>query len=142
MTDDDEREEDGNMKVVVEREQYRMLADTEKNRVVLEAWGDIVEPELFKHFADDWEKTCSLVSPGFTCLGDYTQVGVFFLKDAFAEGMKVIFQAGVRKVAVFWGKKVLGKLTTEQAASMASIEYAARRKSFETRAEAEAWLES
>lgn len=130
------------MRVVVEREQYRMLADTQKNRVFLEAWGDIVEPEIFKHFAEDWRKTCSLVSPGFTCLGDYTQVGVFFLKEIFAEGMKVIFEAGVRKVAAFWGKRILGKLTTEESAALASPEYAAKRKSFETCAEAEAWLDS
>ena len=56
------------MKVVVEREQYRMSADAQMNRVFLEAWGDIVDPELFKHFADDWKNTCSHVSPGFTCL--------------------------------------------------------------------------
>ena len=142
VTDDDERQENGKMRVVVERTQYRMLVDTQKNRVFLEAWGDIVEPELFKHFAADWKKTCSLVSPGFTCLGDYTQVGAFFLKDVFAEGMKVIFQAGVHKVAVFWGKKILGRITTEQSAALASSEYSAKRKSFETRAEAEAWLES
>jgi hypothetical protein len=130
------------MKVVVEREQYRMLADAQMNRVVLEAWGDIVDPEVFKHFADDWKNTCSHVGPGFTCLGDYTKVGVFFLKDLFSEGMKVIFEAGVHKVAVFWGKGVLGRWTAEQAAEMASTEYAAKRKSFESRAEAEAWLES
>ena len=129
------------MKVVVEREQYRMSADLQKNRVFLEAWGDIVDPDLFKYFADDWKKTCSEVRPGFTCLGDYTKVGVFFLKDSFAEGMKVIFEAGVHKVAVFWGKRILGRWTTEQAAEMACSEYAAKRKSFETRAEAEAWLE-
>lgn len=81
------------------------------------------------------------VSPGLTCRGDYTEVGVFFLKDIFSHGMKDIFNAGVHK-AVFWGKRVLGKWTTEQAPSLASSEYAAKRKSFETRAEAEAWLES
>ena len=130
------------MRVVVEREQYRMLVDTQKNRVFLEAWGDIAEPKLLKHIADDWKKTCSLVSPGFTCLGDCTQVGAFFLKDQFAEAGKVLFEAGVRKVALCWGKGILGRRTTGQAAAMVSGQYAAKRKSFDTRAEAEAWLDS
>ncbi len=129
------------MRVVVEREHYRMSVDIMKNRVLFEAWGDIVEPELFVHFADDWRTTCSQVHPGFTVLGDYTSVGVHFLKDAFTDGMKVISEAGVRKVAVFWGTKILGRWTTEQAAAAASDGYASKRKSFNTRAEAEAWLD-
>ncbi|MFH1112769.1 MAG: hypothetical protein V1792_02500 [Pseudomonadota bacterium] len=128
-------------RVVVEREQYRMSIDSRNNRVLFEAWGDIVEPELFKHFADDWRKTCSQMNPGFTVIGDYTQVGAHFLKDEFSRGMKVISDAGVKKVAVFWGKRILGRYTTEQAAAAASDEYAAKRKSFVSRAEAEAWLD-
>ena len=130
------------MKTVVEREHYRMSVDPVKNHVLFEAWGDCIDPELFVHFADDWRTACSHLTPGFTVLGDYTQVGVFFVKDSFAEGMKVIFESGVHKCAVFWGKGFLGRFTTERAAEMASDEYAARRKSFETRAEAEAWLKS
>lgn len=129
------------MRIVVEREHYRMSVDTLQNRVLFEAWGDLVEPSLFTNFADDWRKTCSEVRPGFTVLGDYTQVGAHFIKEQFSEGMKVIFESGVKKVAVFWGKGVLGRWTTEQAAAEASSGYAARRKSFDTRAEAQAWLD-
>ncbi len=129
------------MRVVVEREQYKISIDLQKNRAFFEAWGDIVEPELFKHIPDDWSKTCSQMRPGFTVLGDYTRVGAHFLKGEFSDGMKVVFDAAVKKVAVFWGKKILGRYTTEQAAAAASDEYAAKRKSFESRAEAEAWLD-
>ena len=128
------------MKSVVEREHYRMSVDPPNNRISFEAWGDCVEPELFADFGDDWKKACSYVQPGFTVLGDYTQVGVFFVREAFAKGMEVIFESGVHKCAVFWGDGVLGKFTTEQAAELASPEYAAKRKSFKTREEAEAWL--
>jgi hypothetical protein len=129
------------MTKIVEREQYRMSLDAAKNRILFEAWGDIVEPANFANFAADWKTVCSRMQPGFTVLGDYTQTGVFFLKDSFASGMKEIFQAGVRKVAVFWGNRVLGRWTTEQAAEAASAGYASRRKSFATRSEAEEWLD-
>ena len=129
------------MRQAIEREQYRMLVDDRKNRILFEAWGDIVEPAHFVHFAEDWQNVCAHMKPGFTVLGDYTRTGAFFLKDSFSKGMKAIYDAGVRKVAVFWGTQVLGKMTTELSAAAASSEYAAKRKSFKTRAEAEAWLD-
>ena len=129
------------MKTLVERDQYKISVDPVKNRLFFEAWGDLVEPEQFMHIPEDWSTACSHVSPGFTVLGDYSRVGVHIMKKESSEGMKVVFDAGVKKVAVFWGKKVLGRWTTEQAAEEASDKYAAVRKSFETRAEAEAWLD-
>jgi hypothetical protein len=126
---------------IVEREQYRISLDSNKNRLVLETWGDVVEPANFANYADDWKKACSMAKPGFTVLGDYTETGAFFLKEAFSAAMKEILLAGVRKVAVFWGSRILGRWTTEQAAEAASNEYAARRRSFATRAEAEGWLD-
>jgi len=132
--------EDANMRILIEREQYKISVDVQKNRLFFEVWGDLVEPALLEHFADDWTQACSQVTPGFTLLCDYTQHGVLFIQDSFAKGMVAINEAGVYKVAAFYGKKILGRYTTEQAAAAASSEYATKRKSFETRAEAEAWL--
>jgi hypothetical protein len=129
------------MEVIVEREQYRIAVDRAKNRLLFEAWGDLIEAGQYKHIPDDWRTACSQVKPGFSVLGDYSRVGVHFMKRESAEGMKVVFDAGVKKVAVFWGVKVLGRWTTEQAAAEASDQYAAKRRSFENREEAEAWLE-
>ncbi len=136
-----ENGENAAMRQIVEREQYKISADPVKNRLYFQASGDLVDPLLFKHVADDWCMACSQMNPGFTILGDYSQVGVHFIKKEFTDGMKVVFDSGVKKVAVFWGKKVLGRWTTEQAAEAASTEYASKRRSFETRAEAEAWLD-
>lgn len=128
--------------IVMVREQYAISVNSQKNQLFLEMWGDVVEHGLFGSFPDDWKEACALVRPGFTVLADYTKVGVFALPQIWSEAQKVILRAGVEKVAVFWGKKLLGKLSTQESAKQASTEYAMRRRSFETREEAEAWLDS
>lgn len=129
------------MRVVVDRDQYKLSVDDTKNRLFLEVWGNLDDPKRFDNYLDDWEKALSHASPGFTLLADYTQTGVFFLPHIWKKAQLKIFQAGVSKVAVVWGKRILGKITTEQAAAEASTEYAERRRSFETLAEAEGWLD-
>ncbi len=129
------------MRTVVAREGYRITVDDSRNRLLFEVWGDVVDHGLFATILEDWRKACSVVRPGFTLLADYTQVGVFALPQIWSEAQALIVSAGVEKSAVFWGKRVLGRYATEKAAQDASTEYSMRRRSFETRAEAEAWLD-
>lgn len=130
------------MKDVVSKDRYRIYLDLDMNRLYLEVWDDVVDPELFAQFPEDIRKACTLLRPGFTLLADYTRVGAFFLPHIWEEAQAAVMEAGIAKSAVFWGKRLLGRMTTEESAKKASEEYARRRRSFETRAEAEAWLDS
>ncbi|MFC1835571.1 hypothetical protein ACFL2Q_12670, partial [Thermodesulfobacteriota bacterium] len=107
----------------------------------LEVWGDVVEATDFSQFPEDLRSVCALPGPGYTLLADYAGIGVFALPEIWERAQAFVFESGVKKVAVFWGAGILGRWATEQSAQGASPEYAALRRSFKAREEAEAWLD-
>ncbi len=120
---------------------FRVAVDKSKNRMLLVLSGDAVGAKENQDAPLIVQKACTELRPGFTCLGDQTQLKLFALPDIAREIMKVMMNAGVGKVASVWAKESFSKVVVGFAAKATGDEYLLRRKSFTDIDSAKAWLD-
>ncbi len=121
---------------------YVMRIDTSKNRLRVKFFGDITDPAENKDIPANVKDACTRLAAGFTCLADFTEVGLFGLPDIAQQVQETLAVVHVRKVASVWSKEGFAKIVVQRSADHAAGGYAEKRKVFSDMAEAEAWLNS
>jgi hypothetical protein len=119
---------------------HRVEVDTAKNRIYLTFFGDALSDAAAAGLRDEIQAAISLMKPGFTALGDFTEMNLLGLPDIVQQLQATIVNAGVRKAASVWSHESFAKVIVDSSAQKVSGEYSERRKVFKSRVEAEAWL--
>ncbi len=117
-------------------------ADADKNRVYM-TFNGFMDLDEAKKLRDDLAKALEKVTPGFTMVTDAQNYkpGSKEVQEVIASMAKLDADAGVSRVARVVGSQPLGGMQIDRLAKeTADGEYPARH--FETKEEAEAWLDS
>jgi len=121
---------------------HRVEVDTAKNRIYLSFFGDALSDAAAAGLRDSIQVAISLMRPGFTALGDFTEMKLMGLPDVALQLQTSLSNAGVRKAASVWSHESFAKMLVDSSAQkVKGGEYVAKRKVFNNRAEAEAWLD-
>lgn len=125
---------------IVKREKYRMAVDLMKNRIYYTMFGFWQSPADVPNLLQDWEKTLTKVSQGFTVLADLTQskpAGQSVM-PLFEQVQSMLITAGLKKSAELFGESAIVILGAGRLAKHSGI----YRQSFTDRGKAEAWLDA
>ena len=121
---------------------YRIAIDAARNRVYFWFIGDIMSAAGTKDLPSDTKRACEALKPGFTGLADFTEMNLLGLPDMAQQVQTILMDAGLARMASVWSKESFGKLIVDSTAQkVAGGAYEARRKVFDDRASAEAWLD-
>ena len=120
---------------------HRVEVDTAKNRMYLTFFGDALRDVAAAGLRDQIQTAITLMKPGFTALGDFTEMNLLGLPDIVRELQTGYLKAGVRKAASVWSHESFAKVIVDSSAQKVSGEYSEKRKVFKNRAEAEVWLD-
>lgn len=120
---------------------YVMSIDTQKNRVRVRLIGDLVDAAANNDLPAHLMDACSRLAPGFTCLADFTEIGLLGLPDIVREVQETLVKADLRKIASVWTKEGFAKVVIQRAAEQTGAGYSEKRKVFSDLGEAEAWLD-
>jgi hypothetical protein len=121
---------------------HRVEVDTAKNRMYLAFFGDALSDAAAAGLRDEIQAAIALMKPGFTALGDFTEMNLMGLPDVAQQLQTALLNAGVKKAASVWSNESFAKILVDSSAKKVSAgEYSERRKVFKNRLEAEAWLD-
>jgi hypothetical protein len=120
---------------------HRVEVDTAKNRMYLTFFGDALRDAAAAGLRDEIQAAIALMKPGFTALGDFTEINLLGLPDIVQQLQATILNAGVRIAASVWSHESFAKIIVDSSAQKVSGEYSERRKVFKNRVEAQAWLD-
>ena len=120
---------------------HRVEVDTAKNRIYLSFFGDALTDAAAAGLRDSLQASIALMKPGFTALGDFTEMNLMGLPDVARELQTTLLNAGVKKAASVWSHESFAKIIVDSSAQKVSGEYSERRKVFKNRVEAQAWLD-
>jgi len=120
---------------------HRVEIDTAKNRMYLTFFGDALTDAAAVGLRDEIQAAIALMKPGFTALGDFTEMNLLGLPDIVQQLQMTLLNAGVRKAASVWSHESFAKVIVDSSAKKVSGEYSDKRKVFKSRVEAEAWLD-
>ncbi|MGO9116503.1 MAG: hypothetical protein ACLQPD_02715 [Desulfomonilaceae bacterium] len=121
---------------------HRVEVDTAKNRMYLTFFGDALSDAAAAGLQDGVQAEIAILKPGFTALGDFTEMNLLGLPDIVQQLQATFLNAGVRKAASVWSHESFAKVLVDSSAQkVKSGEYSDRRKVFKNRVEAEAWLD-
>jgi hypothetical protein len=130
------------MKEIEAGPHHRVEVDMAKNRLYLSFFGDALTDTHAAGLREGVQNAIALLRPGFTALGDFTEMNLLGLPDLVREVQMTIFNAGVRKSASVWNQESFAKIIVDSSAGkVKSGEYVKKRKVFTDRLEAEAWLD-
>ena len=129
------------MKEIESGPHHRVEIDVAKNRLYLSFFGDALTDAHAGGMRSAVRTAIGLLKPGFTALGDFTEMNLLGLPDVVQETQMTIFNAGVRKAASVWSRESFAKTIVDSSARKAKDGYSDRRKVFSSRPEAEAWLD-
>ncbi len=125
---------------IAETSHYRLAFNPEKNRIYFWVMGYWKKADDVPFYIRDWEKAIRLSKPGFTLLGDMSEM-ITHPQDIRALHelvMGKLQKAGVSKVGEIASKDKIAMLQTAAMAQAMQL----RLKSFQTQEEAESWLNS
>lgn len=120
---------------------YRLTVDKLKNRMYLWCFGELMSAAANEPMVSHVRDACTVLNPGFTVLADFLEVKLLGLPDITQRVQTALLNGGVGKVATVWNKESFSKLVVDSSADKIGDAYAAKRKAFANRAEAESWLE-
>jgi hypothetical protein len=121
---------------------HRVEVDAAKNRIYLTFFGDALTDTAAAGLRDSLQAAITLMKPGFTALGDFTEMNLMGLPDVARQLQTSLSSAGVKKAASVWSHESFAKMLIDSSAQKVKEgEYSAKRKVFKNRAEAEAWLD-
>jgi len=120
---------------------YRIAVDPMKNRMHTWYVGEFMRTEDNPRFLDHTKEACGRLKPGFTVLADMVDLKMMGLPDVAQLVQATLLDSGVARVAAVWSKESFSKLVVDSSAQKVGESYAGKRKSFASRAEAEAWLD-
>ena len=121
---------------------YAMQVDIARNRLEIQFFGDLTDPKENENIPSETRDASERLTKGFTCLADFTKVGLLGLPDIAKQVQETLVQCGVGKVASVWSTEGFAKLVIQRSANQASGGYSEKRKVFSDLGEAEAWLDS
>ena len=121
---------------------YRIAVDVAKNRLYTWFKGDLVADRDGVGLLENTRKACALLKPGFTSLTDFTEVTLLGLPDLMKTAQGILATSGVSKSATVWGDQLFAKRVVDaQAQKVKEGSFSDKRRAFQSRAEAEAWLD-
>ena len=130
------------MKEIEASSHYRVEIDTAKNRFYLSLIGDVLTDAHVAGMMDAIQTAIGLLKPGFTAVGDFTELKLLGLPDVSQQVQTTLLNGGLRKVASVWSHEGFSKIVVDSSAGkIKSGQYSEKRKVFTDRAEAEAWLD-
>jgi hypothetical protein len=130
------------MKEIEASPHYRVEVDTVKNRFYLSLFGDVLTDADVAGMLDAVQTAIDLLKPGFTAVGDFTELKLLGLPDISQEVQMTLFNGGLRKVASVWSREGFAKIVVDSSAGKVdSGHYSEKRKVFTNRVEAEVWLD-
>ena len=88
------------------------------------------------------KEASSRLAADFTCLADFTEVGLLGLPDIAQQVQETLAAAHVRKVASVWSKEGFAKIVVQRSANHAAGGYSEKREVFSDLTVAEAWLDA
>ena len=94
------------MKEIEASPHYRVEVDTAKNRFYLSLFGDVLTDADVAGMLDAVQTAIDLLKPGFTAVGDFTELKLLGLPDISQEVQMTLFNGGLRKVASVWSRAV------------------------------------
>jgi hypothetical protein len=126
------------MKTVASTDHYVIEVDESKNRLHFRMKGSWTDAAKVPAWLGDVSKALTHLSPGFTELIDWTEVGAITLTDYIAGAQDLAMKAGLRKAARLYTEERFLKTQMDVLSQKTGFPV----KSFFDRAEAEAWLDS
>ena len=121
---------------------HRVEVDTAKNRIYMTFFGDALSDAAAAGLRNSLQASIALMKPGFTALGDFTEMNLMGLPDVARDLQTTLLNSGIRKAASVWSHESFAKMLIDSSAQKVKEgEYSAKRKVFKNRAEAEAWLD-
>ena len=100
---------------------YVIEIDNSKNRLRIRFFGDILDAARNARVPADTKDAVSRLASGFTCLADFTEVGLLGLPDLAKQVQVTLLEAGVRKVASVWTKEGFSRLVVQRSAEQADL---------------------
>ncbi len=130
------------MKEIEASPHYRVQIDTAKIRLYLSLFGDILTDADVDGMLDAIQTAIKLLKPGFTAVGDFTEMNLLGLPDVSQDVQMTLLNGGLRKVASVWSHEGFSKIVVDSSAGkVKSGQYSDKRKVFKDKIEAEAWLD-
>ncbi len=126
------------MKTIAATDHYVIEVDEAKNRLFFTMKGAWTDAKKVPNWVDDISKALSHLSPGFTELIDWTDVGAITLTDYIARAQDLAMKAGVRKAARVYREKHFLKAQMDTLSQKTRFPV----ETFFDMAEAEKWLDS
>jgi len=121
---------------------YRIAVDVAKNRLYTWFKGDLVADRDGVGLLENTRKACTLMKPGFTSLTDFTDVTLLGLPDLMEKAQRILASSGLSKSAKVWADQLFARRVVDaQAQKVEEGSFSNKRRAFQSRAEAEAWLD-
>ncbi|MFH0821863.1 MAG: hypothetical protein V2B18_03875 [Pseudomonadota bacterium] len=126
------------MKPVASNPFYTLFVEEQKRRVYLKIIGWWFNKDDVPNWLRDLETAAKMVRPGFTILTDLTEFKGGTQQPLHVEGQKLLIKAGLSKVGEVYAQ---GSIVARVQVKMAAEESGMNVRQFESRSEAEAWLD-
>ncbi len=104
------------MKEIEASSHYRVQIDTVKNRLYLSLLGDILTDADVDGMLDAIQTAIKLLKPGFTAVGDFTEMNLLGLPDVSQDVQMTLLNGGLRKVASVWSHEGFSKIVVDSSA--------------------------
>ncbi len=111
-----QKQQEDVMKEIEASPHYRVEIDTVKNRLYLSLIGDVLTDADVAGMLDGIQTGIDLLKPGFTAVGDFTELNLLGLPDISQEVQTTLFNGGLRKVASVWSREGFAKIVVNSSA--------------------------
>ena len=125
------------MITVASNDHYVIEIDETKNRLFFVMKGSWTDPKAVPHWLEDVGRALEHLSPGFTELIDWTDIGAIVLTDYISGAQELAIKAGVRKAARVYSAEHFLKVQMDTISRETGFPV----ESFLDKSEAEAWLD-
>lgn len=129
--------ETSKMRTIASNEHYVIQVDESRNRLYFVMKGSWIDTKAVPNWQEDVKTALTFLSPGFTELIDWTDVGSILLTDYIATAQELAMKAGVRKAARVYSAERFLKVQMDSLSQKTGFPV----KSFLDKEEAEAWLD-
>jgi hypothetical protein len=129
--------EKSKMRTIASNDHYVIQVDESRNRLFFVMKGSWIDTKVVPNWEEDVKKALTFLSPGFTELIDWTDVGSILLTDYIATAQELAMKAGVRKAARVYSAERFLKVQMDGLSQKTGFPV----KSFLDKKEAEAWLD-
>ncbi len=127
------------METIAQTSRYSISVDRNKNRMYLTLKGIWLNSDDFPNYKDDLRKATLELSIGYTILTDITQMNIpsDAVKKLHFEAQIIVIEAGLKKTAELEPTGLSRKVAFEEYAEESGM----KRRGFNNKKEAEAWLD-